>query len=80
MTEEVVLDEVDTTIAETSATVSEDVAVEEMPVVEEKAEIIALPAAQAVVALPAPVAKSEGGVNISFGQSKNSYGSVRFFF
>ncbi len=80
ITEEVVLDEVDTTIAETSATVSEDVAVEEMPVVEEKAEIIALPAAQAIAALPAPVAKSEGGVNFSFGQSKNSYGSVRFFF
>ena len=80
ITEEIALDEVDTTVAETSATVSEDVMVEEMPAAEEKLDVIPLPAAQAFAALPAPVAKSAEGVKFSFGKSKNSYGSVRFLF
>ncbi|MBR6911680.1 MAG: hypothetical protein IKN41_07485 [Candidatus Methanomethylophilaceae archaeon] len=80
ITEEITLDEVDTTVAETSATVSEDVMVEEMPAAEEKVDVIPLPAAQAFAALPAPVAKSAEGVKFSFGKSKNSYGSVRFLF
>jgi len=80
ITEEISLDDIETTVVDMSATVSEDVTVEEMPEVEEKTEVFSLPAAQAYAALPAPVAKSTEGVRFSFGQSKNSYGSVSFYF
>jgi len=81
ITEEIDIEEITSTVVDASVTVSEEMPVEQIPAAEKtSADMFALPAAQSFAALPAPVAKNNGGVRFSFGQSKSGYGSVRFLF